>query len=176
MHNTVHVMIIILPISINLIVCILLFIVYCVHVLYVRFDMCKINDSQSVSPCHTYGNKEAHATRNSLRGRLLMWWWWWRRRWWQWWRWGTLLHRIISISCVSVRIFCLVCGLFRGRRLWSLVVCCWRLGVWLVHGCTKRTVWLLFAWYIGLSPRLPPVYRADTFIHLMTQVQPVDLC
>lgn len=42
-------MIIILPISINLILCILLFIVYCVHVLYVRFDMCKINDSQSVS-------------------------------------------------------------------------------------------------------------------------------
>ena len=48
MHNTVHAMIIILPISINLILCILLFIVYCVHVLYVRFDMCKINDSQSV--------------------------------------------------------------------------------------------------------------------------------
>ena len=42
-------MIIILPISNNLILCILLFIVYCVHVLYVRFDMCKINDSQSVS-------------------------------------------------------------------------------------------------------------------------------
>lgn len=42
-------MIIILPISINLILCILLFIVYCVHVLYVRFDMCKINESQSVS-------------------------------------------------------------------------------------------------------------------------------
>ena len=50
MHNTVHVMIIILPISNNLILCILLFIVYCVHVLYVRFDMCKINDSQSVLP------------------------------------------------------------------------------------------------------------------------------
>jgi len=42
-------MIIILLISINLILCILLFIVYCVHVLYVRFDMFKINDSQSVS-------------------------------------------------------------------------------------------------------------------------------
>jgi len=42
-------MIIILPISINLILCILLFIVYCVHVLYVLFDMCKINDSQSVN-------------------------------------------------------------------------------------------------------------------------------
>ena len=42
-------MIIILLISNNLILCILLFIVYCVHVLYVRFDMCKINDSQSVS-------------------------------------------------------------------------------------------------------------------------------
>jgi len=42
-------MIIILLISINLILSILLFIAYCVHVLYVRFDMCKINDSQSVS-------------------------------------------------------------------------------------------------------------------------------
>lgn len=49
-HNTVHAMIIMLPIFINLILCILLFIVYCVHVQYVRFDMCKINEvSQSVT-------------------------------------------------------------------------------------------------------------------------------
>ena len=47
-------MTIILPISINLILCILLFIVYCVHVLYVRFDMCKINDSQSVSQSFSF--------------------------------------------------------------------------------------------------------------------------
>lgn len=56
-------MIIILPISINLILCILLFIVYCVHVLYVRFDMCKINESQSVSIAwHTPFEKEAIVT------------------------------------------------------------------------------------------------------------------
>jgi len=33
----------------------LLFIVYCVHVLYVRFDMCKINDSQSVIMSYNFG-------------------------------------------------------------------------------------------------------------------------
>jgi len=63
MHNTVHVMIIILPISNNLILCILLFIVYCVHVLYVRFDMCKINDSQSVSQFKNFA--ETHTVRIS---------------------------------------------------------------------------------------------------------------
>ena len=58
-------MIIILLISINLILSILLFIAYCVHVLYVRFDMCKINDSQSVSHQH-FGDLLLHIITFSI--------------------------------------------------------------------------------------------------------------
>jgi len=68
-------------------------------------------------------------TRIALRLRW-WWWWWWRRRWWWWVTPSPLLHTAISSDCVNVQIFVPVCGcnvvcrrLFRGRRLWSLVIC-----------------------------------------------------